>query len=468
MATNEMALIAHLMRRAGFGTTRGELEELMVKGYEAVVDDLLHPERFPDIEEDVLKRYYLELTYLDSLPVWTGRWLYRMINTQRPLVEKITLFWHQVLATAWYKSEHSPTMIHQIEMFRRVGLSDTRTILMELARDPAMNYWLDNCENHSNQPNENWGRELLELFSMGVGNYSEEDIKNASRAFTGWTFTQPIPLYPYGNYPSRFKYIAEDHDGGDKTFLGESGAFNGENIIDIIVKQPATARFVSRHLYNFFVADEPQIPAWELEPPQDMNAIEILEDTYIDSGGNINSMLRVLFNSDFFKESMFKKVKSPVELVASTIKLVGTYKFPEDGITQLGEAPTVMGQQLMNPPTVEGWHTGKEWIDGGTLNERINFAVNQLNDIDKPGIQDIISRIQASNDSHVTPNEFVHTCLDLVGPLEVKGETYDGLLKYANSCGELLFNNSNEIEMSGNRIKRMLQLIVASREYQFE
>ena len=188
MPESDVALIAHLMRRAGFGATRAELEDLTSKGYEAVVEDLLNPESFPDMEEDVWKRYNMDLSYHDSLPVHAGRWLYRMINTQRPLQEKMALFWHHVFATAWYKSEHSPSMIQQIETFREVGMSDMTTLLVALAKDPAMNYWLDNCENHKDEPNENWGRELLELFSMGVGDYTEIDIKNASRAFTGWTF----------------------------------------------------------------------------------------------------------------------------------------------------------------------------------------------------------------------------------------------------------------------------------------
>ncbi len=467
MAENDLALIAHLMRRAGFGASRSELEQLTPKGYETIVEDLLHPDRFPDVEEDALRRYYPELTYQDSSTAWVGRWVYRMINTKRPLEEKISLFWHHIFATgAQSKSEHTPSSIAQIETFRRVGLSDTRTILIELAKDPAMNYWLDNCENHSAQPNENWGRELLELFSMGVGNYAEDDIKSAARAFTGWSFTQPIPLYPHGFYPTEFEYLEDDHDHSEKTFLGETGRFNGEDIIDIIVKQPAAARFLSRHLYNFFVADEPQVPAWALEPPQDPEAIETLTKAYFDSDGNIRSMLRVLFNSDFFKEAQFKKVKNPAELVAGTIKLVGTHRFPQRGLEQLGGATGAMGQQLFNPPTVEGWHTGKEWIDGGTLNERVNFAVNQMNDVTKPGIQDIIDRL-SSEDGSLSPEDFVNRCLDLAGPVSVGDETHRGLLKYAASGGELGFKTEAEREDSAARVGHMLQLIVASIDYQF-
>jgi uncharacterized protein (DUF1800 family) len=468
MPEKDIALIAHLMRRAGFGATRAELEELSSRGYDQVVEDLLHPERFPEVEDDVWKRYNLELTYNDSLQAHTGRWLYRMINTKRPLEEKIALFWHHVFATGWYKGEHTPTMLRQIETFRKDGMGNLRTILVGLAKDPAMNYWLDNCENHKDQPNENWGRELLELFSMGVGHYTEQDIKNASRAFTGWTFKQPIPLYPYGHYEAEFQYVPEDHDDTEKTFLGETGHFNGEDIIDIIVRQPATARFICRHMYNFFVADEPQVPAWELEAPRDPEAIETLVTTYFEANGEIRPILRTLFTSDFFKKSRFKKVKSPAELVTGTVKLAGTYQFPDpsEGIGALGNATTIMGQQLYNPPTVEGWHTGHEWIDGGTLNERINFAVNQLNDPSRPGIQDMVTRLSAQGDS-LSSEEFVDRSLDLIGPIEVSADTRNALLRYAQAAGGLRFDSEDAKKESATHIGRMLQLIVATREYQF-
>ena len=144
-----------------------------------------------------------------------------------------------------------------------------------------MLFWLDN--------NENYGRELLELFSMGVGNYSEEDIKTAALAFTGWSYIQPIPRDPCGNYPTRFLFRAEEHDDSEKTFLGETGRFNGEDIIDIIVKQPATARFISRRLYDFFVADEPQVPAWNIEPPRDRITLLTQEGDVIDQWGEYGS-----------------------------------------------------------------------------------------------------------------------------------------------------------------------------------
>ena len=357
-----------------------------------------------------------------------------------------------------------------LDMFCRNGMDDLRTILMDLSKDPAMIHWLDNQENHKEEVNENWGRELLELFSMGVGNYTEDDVQMASRAFTGWTFTQPIPIYPYSRYPSEFLYREDDHDDSVKTFLGETGQFNGEDIIEIIARQPATAKFISRHLYNFFVADEPPVPVWPEAAPQDPQAIDTLVETYFDSGGNIRSMLRVLFNSDFFKEARFKKVKSPVELVAGTVKLAGTYRDPwsffDPPLMGLHFLTKAMGQTLMHPPTVEGWHTGQEWIDGGSLNERVNFAVDEVSDFARPGIQAIINRL-SNNGGVLSPPEFVDRSLDLIGPLTVGKETQEALLEYAESGGELRFGSEAEREESSARVARMLQLIVASIEYQF-
>ena len=466
MSSEKLDLVAHLMRRAGFGTTSGELDGLVGRSYEDIVDDLVNPECFPEVEEDVLRRYYHDLTNMDAYTTWAARWIFRMVNTQRPLEEKMTLFWHHVFATGWGKSEHGPSVIRQIETFRQVCMSDFAAILRTLSRDPGMIDWLDNNENHKTEPNENYGRELLELFSMGVGNYTEYDIKMAARAFTGWTFTQPVPLYPYGHYPAEFTYREDDHDDAEKTFLGESGRFNGDDIVEIIVRQPAAARFVCRHLYNFFVADEPQVPAWNETPPRDPEAIATLMSAFFESGGDIRSVLRVLFNSDFFKEARFQKVKSPTELVAGTIKMTGSYRSAEHGLGQLNTATTMMGQQLMNPPTVEGWHTGREWVNGGTLNQRVNFAVDEVADTTKPGIQDVIGRLRGDGQP-LSPEEFVDQCLELLGPMQVDPETRETLVKQAAVDGELDFGDSEHQVERAERIGKMLQHIVASKEYQF-
>jgi hypothetical protein len=177
-------------------------------------------------------------------------------------------------------------------------------------------------------------------------------------------------------------------------------------------------------------------------------------------------MLRVLFNAAFFKEARFRKVKSPAELVAGTMKLVGTYRFPDPGLLTLATASSVMGQSLFNAPTVEGWHTGKEWIDGGTLNERVNFAVTAFADVTKPGVRAVIERLSALG-ATLTPETVVDHCLDLMGPLTVGNETRQALLRIAQSGGELRFGTPEERQTSAVRVGRVLQLIVASKEYQF-
>ena len=462
MTQNGLAEFVHLMRRAAFGATQEELQDCAGRGYEAVVEDLLHPQRFPEVEVDLLDRYFEGAMFAIGI----GQWFYRMVNSKRQLQEKMALFWHHVFATAKSKVENRTAADNQIEMFRRIGLSDMRTILTGLSKDPAMIFYLDNIENVEGEPNENYGRELLELFSMGVGNYSEEDIKMVARAFTGWSFTQPIPYNNHGYYPTHFVFRQDVHDYGEKTFLGETGRLNGEDIIDIIVKQPATARFIARHLYNFFVADEPPVSAWSIEPPQDPEAIDSLVKAYFDSGGELRSMLRVLFNSDFFKDARSRKVKSPVELVAGVIKLVGTFRDPDPDIKEYSGVTTVMGQALMNPPSVEGWHTGKEWIDGGTISERVNFAVNEVSDTSKPGIAGIIERI-AAEDGPISPADFVDRCLELVGHLAVSEQTRGALVRSAESGGELSFGTEQEREQAAARIVLMLQLMVSTTEYQF-
>lgn len=462
----DLSLMAHLLRRAGFGSDRAELERYAERSYEDVVDDLLNPDRFEEPEDEILSRFYPHLhANKDNPAIWNGRWFYRMINTDRPLEEKMTLFWHSVFATGWTKSEHTPTMVDHIQMLRTSCMENFRTLLLGISRDPAMIFWLDNNENHGTAINENYGREILELFSMGIGNYSEGDIKNAARAFTGWTYEQPIPLYPYGMFDVNFRFRADDHDAGEKTFLGHTGNFDGEDIIDIIAKQEATARFIGRHLYNFFVADEAQVPAWSIDPPANPQAIDDLVKTWMESDADIRAVLRTLFTSDWFKEARFTHVKSPTEFVVGVLKLSGEFAEPAPNLHKLETTIVTMGQKLMDPPSVEGWHTGKEWIDGGTLTERVNYAVDTLNDPTKPGVKAIIDRVRASG--QIAPNELVNKLLELSGSLEVDPATRDVLIAHAESEGELDWSSGSAIEASTTRVVRMLTLVVATREYQF-
>ena len=465
MAGNDVALMAHLMRRAGFGATYGELEARAEKGYEATVQELLHPEEQPDLERDIMRRYHPMWVSQSNLEGQQAEWTYRMINTKRPLQEKVCLFWHGILCTGNSKCEHPWQQEVEFDMFRRHGMGSFPNLLLELSRDPAMVFYLDNCMSHKGAINENYGRELLELFSVGVGmdghpNYTEDDVKACAQAFTGWSITNSIPRYPYLRYESKFVYDPDDHDDSEKTFLGETGRWNGEDVIEIIAKQPATARFISRHLYNFFAADEPQVPAWQDAPPRDPEAIKMLEDEYFRSDYDIRSMLRVLFNSDFFKKARFAKVKSPAETVVGTMRLVGDFTFPKPSLFAVAMELGYMGQDLMNPPTVEGWHTGKEWIDSGTLVERINFTADQVGNTDLPGVRAIINRL-SSEGATISPEGLVDRCLDMLGAYELAEDTRSKLVAHAEMGGEL----STGTEEFAQSVGQMLQLIVATPEY---
>ncbi len=466
MASPDIELMAHLMRRAGFGATYKQLEEYTAKGYEVMVDELLSPMDQPDLEMDILERYFIDWKEMNALEINQAYLTYRMINTERPLQEKMTLFWHGIFCVGNSKCEHGRQIQQQLDMFRDLGMGSFPKLLLALSVDPAMVFYLDNCMSHKDAINENFGRELLELFAMGVGmdghsNYSEEDVKECARAFTGWTIANAIPRYPYGRFQSQFAFNAADHDYGEKTFQGETGNFNGEDIIEIIVKQPSAARFIARHLYNFFVADEPQVPAWQETPPRDMVAIKEMEDAYFESNYNLTAMLRVMFNSDWFKNARFQKVKSPAETVAGTMRLVRDFTSPKPGLHPIAMEIRYMGQDLMNPPTVEGWHTGQEWIDSGTLVERINFTADQIGNVNLPGVKDIIDRL--SSEGINQPEAMVDRCLDMLGAYTLPDETRGYLVEHIGKSGELMPGT----EAYGGMIAQTLQLIVATQEYQF-
>ena len=457
----QIALMGHLMRRAGFGASHDELVARSVKGYEATVEELLNPEQFAPVDNELLFRFMPGYEGALGPPLNQAEWVYRMINTERPLEEKMALFWHQLFATGNSKVDNPPELTQQIIMFRECGLGKFRNLLVELAKNPAMIFWLDNNGNHMGAINENWGRELLELFSMGVGNYSEDDIKEASRAFTGWTIGPKIPRNPLGRFYWNFEYRPEDHDDGEKTFLGQTGTFDGDDIIDIVVKQPASARFLARHLYNFFVADEPQVPSWNITPPNDPAAIDALIDTYNETDGDIRAMMRTLFNSDFFKKAQFSRVKSPAELVIGTAKLAGNYRGPRPGFNQLAFECAYQGQELLNPPSVESWHTGAEWIDGGALVRRVNFAAGLLGDTSLPGVQAIVANLRERGT--MTPSQLVEACLEQAGPVEVGEATYSELLEQAQQGGDLSWDSDD----AEKRVGLTLALIAASRDFQF-
>ena len=469
MSDNNIALMAHLMRRAGFGASRDELEQRTEQGYEATVEALLDTSEASSMPDDLIRRYHVEQSELRDLAGSAAYWMYRMISTDKPLEEKMALFWHGLFATGYAKLNQARSQLNQVEMFRRNGLGRFDEMLLEISRDPAMLVWLDNQDNHGDAINENYGRELLELFSMGIGNYTEDDIKECARAFTGWTLgnaeymavrAQKDSIWPYGRIAWHYDYRDEDHDGGEKTFLGESGNFNGEDIIQIIAKQDATAEFICTRLFQFFAADE--------VTDQGRRAIDAMKETYFESGYEIKNVLRTLFNSEYFRshEARFARVKGPVELVVGAIRMAGSYQTPTLGIERVSNNMLYMGQGLLQPPTVEGWHEGVEWIDSGSLVERVNFAAKELSNTDSPGVRSIIDRLAESGDGLLSPSEFADGCVDLLGPIAVSDDTRSVLVDYAARQGDLDLREREPGDDSEQRVGNMLRLIAATREYQ--
>ena len=449
----DLQLMAHLYRRAGFGATRDELEAAVARGYEVTVEELLHPERQPDLDMDLIYRFYPDMKEEREIEITQAYWVYRMINSTRQLEEKMALFWHSLFATAFNKANHAQMVHRQVNMFRQHCLGNFRTILVELSRDPAMIFWLDNQENTKDVHNENYGRELLELFSMGIGPYTEDDVKECARAFTGWGIKNLLNAGPYGRNVWEFQFYPEQHDDGEKEFLGQRGNFDGTDIINIVVEHPATAHFIARRLYLFFVSDKP-----------DEAAIEELAQVFRDADGDIRSVMRALLLSDAFRSSRnyLAKVKAPAEHVVGIAKLVGDFRYPSFGIVDLAYECRYMGQDLMNPPSVEGWHVGKEWIDTGILVERVNFASEQVGNASKPGIRALINRLRAMGP--LEPEALVEACLDLMGPVSVQPGVRQALLNHAQQGGVLDLDGDPAAE---RRVTSLLQLIVATREYQF-
>ena len=461
----DLSLMAHLMRRAGFGATFQELEECLAFGYEATVERLLHPEDAPPWDDALFRRYHVDQNSLMLIESSQSYWLYRMINSQRPLEEKIALFWHGLFATAYGKLNHAKAVVNQTNTFRRHGLGTFRNLLSELSRDPAMIFWLDNKDNHKDAPNENYGRELLELFSMGIGTYSEADVKAAARAFTGWTIANQDymsvrasrdSIWPHGRLDWQFQYRPDDHDDTEKTFLNQTGRFNGEDILDIICGHPASSWFLAGKLYAFFVSDQPNEAATQ----------EIAEDLRR-TGGDVRSALRTIFMSDFFRseEARYAKVKSPAEVVAGVARMAGAFSSPDWSIVNLALDANFMGQEILNPPTVEGWHTGTEWLDTGTLMERVNSAALLVGDSAQPGIKSIIGRLR-ENESSYEPAELVDACLELAGAVEVSETTRRELIDFASEQGELRLDSGMATPCAERRVAELLQLVVSTKEYQ--
>ena len=259
----------------------------------------------------------------------------------------------------WNETIQNRVVVNQINMFREKGIERLDDLFLGLSKDPAMIMWLDNQDNHGTSINENYGREILELFSMGVGNYNEDDIKETARAFTGWSVVNPEymsikmrnnTVRPYGYISWQYQYDPEDHDDGEKTILGETGNWNGEDAVRIICEHKATAEYIARHLYHFYVADEVPVPQWPHESPRDPKAIQAMVDSYFQSEHSIKAMLETMFKSEFFKNQSvrYARIKSPAEMVVGTMRLAGPIQLPSDETYYAQAVCSNMGLSLIH------------------------------------------------------------------------------------------------------------------------
>ena len=373
--------VKHLYSRAGFGISFNDLHKLSRKNIEKVINTLLKEAKEQDditlIDSVASKQQLLMQAGLYAKKDLTDEekkqrqeivrmqneksrdlnvtWIEKMINTSNPLREKMTLFWHGHFACR----SNNPMFAQQLNNIQRTnGLGSFKTLLMEVSNSPAMLQYLNNQQNRKGKPNENFARELMELFTLGRGNYTEHDIKESARSFTGWMYDKD----------GSFIFRPNFHDAGTKTFFGKTGNFDGENIIDIILDKPETADFIARKIYKFFVNDNPN-----------ETHVKELATHFFNSKYDIGELVKKMFTSDWFysPENVGTKIKSPVEfIVGLSREFYVTYNKPQ----VLIQLQSSLGQYLFNPPNVAGWPGGQNWIDSSSLMLRMRIPSLVLND----------------------------------------------------------------------------------------
>ena len=366
---------AHLLRRAGFAGPLSEVEALQKLGPSLAVERLLYVSSDDNTIDNPfdLKALFLERqagskANIDANAGLSGWWVHRLAHTSQPLKEKLALFWHGHFATESQKVDNAFAMQQQNELFRQKGLGRFSDLVLEVARNPAMLRYLDNNRNVKGKPNENFARELMELFTLGVhGGYSERDVQESARAFTGWTFQTGNPNKPEENARftnPTFVFNKKNFDDGAKTYLGQSGNFSGEEVVRIVTSHPSTATFIITKLWKFFVSDT--ISDRDLEE---------LTALWTSSGGEIAVLLRAIFKSEVFyaKSNRHALIKSPVEYAIGMLRSSSAHLAPEQSLGIWG-AMRVMGQTLFQPPNVKGWDGGSDWVSDTTLLNRLNLA----------------------------------------------------------------------------------------------
>jgi uncharacterized protein (DUF1800 family) len=349
---------AHLLRRAGFGATSAELDRYAAMTSTMMTQSLLN---YQQTSNTALEAKLPTLDVASDKGPTAGAvqawWLQRMVQTARPLEEKMTLFWHGLLTSGLDKAGPAQ-MYTQNQLFRKLALANFDELLKTISRDPAMMVYLDTENNRKGKPNENYARELMELFTTGIGHYSEDDVRESARAFTGWTLKGGQQL----RYTTDSVFNPKYFDSGQKTFMGKTGNFTGDDIVEMLVPLRATAERLSTRLFSFFAYPNP-------EP----EIVRHLADTFQQSHYNVGAVVREIFAMDaFYSPRAYRAlIKSPAELAAQTLRATG------GDVKAYGAAVTAsaaMGQVLFYPPNVAGWPAGTAWINSSTLLTRLNFV----------------------------------------------------------------------------------------------
>lgn len=376
---------AHLLRRFGLGASEAELDYYLKDGLNGAVEMLLDYDKVDenfnyDIEE--LRRKNKNNIPPQGVGVW---WTARLLVTQRPLQEKLTLFWHDHFATSASKVTQGPMMYLQNEILRQNATGSFKTLLMEVSKDPAMLFWLDNQYNIKGKPNENFAREVMELFTLGIGNYTEHDIQEGARAFTGWTIRRrPRKDGDEDRPQTEYAFNPRQHDDGEKEFLGATGNFNGDDVINHLCEMPRTAEYITTKLWEWFVYPNP-----------DKDLVGRLADKFRRADLSIKELLRAMMTTPEFYSNKAERAiyKNPVDFVIVTLRQLGIGQIVAEIINDAANAPEdanplgrlaaaaqsyqsmkQMGMQLLYPPDVAGWDSGPAWVTTATMVERIAWA----------------------------------------------------------------------------------------------
>ena len=476
----------HLLRRAGFGATPQELDDYASLSTGAAIDRLIEFESQPDdVDARIGTPNHVGVTTRGAFAPNTNindarqRWLFRMVHTRRPLQEKMALFWHNHFATAYSKiagtvggpdatrmmaakpSEDPGRVRGQLELFREFALGNFRDLLIEVAKDPAMLVWLDGRLNVRARPQENFARELMELFTFGVGNFTESDVYAAARVFTGWNLARVSGAVTNPASHQAFNYNANQHDTAAKEFTfpiyasgsrtiparaAAQGMQDGLDLIDALARHPETARRMARRLYSFFVS--------ETEEPSNA-MVTRLADVYLKNDTDMRAVVRELLRTPEFlvTPNHFSRYAWPVEFVVRALKEVGHVGFSVDSaMTPL----TNMGQQLFEPPDVNGWDPGPGWFSTGAMLARMNFAA-QLATNQRVNLRD---QARAHGGSPESLMEFALARLTLPSPQGDAGAAYLDYLRagaaWSGSDAQLLTKTAG-----------LVHLMVGSGDYQF-